>query len=66
MSGGVINSSIGNDVIAKKLPELKKSEIQITKELCNQLTVDPVWDENKIKVREEALAQLAYNKIWKN
>lgn len=63
---GVINSSIGNDVIAKKLPELKKSEIQITKELCNQLTVDPVWDENKIKVREEALAQLAYNKIWKN
>ena len=61
---GKINSKIGNDVLDIKLPELNKSEIQITKDLCSQLSVHKVWGKEQILLREEEIALLAFEKIW--
>ncbi len=60
-----LNSTIGNEVISKKLIELKKSEIQITKELCQMLESDPEWNEKKINERQIEISKIAIEEIWK-
>jgi uncharacterized protein with ParB-like and HNH nuclease domain len=59
-----LNSSIGNEVLIKKIPELKKSEIQITKEFCQSIESDPEWNEAKINNRQQEIAKLALEHIW--
>lgn len=60
-----INSSVGNDIIPKKLLELEKSEIKITKDLVEFLKKDETWNQFKILERQEAFAEVAFDEIWK-
>ncbi len=62
---GKINGSVQNKIIIKKLPDLKKSEILITKVLVKQLTkLKGQWGEVQINKRHKELAKLAYERIW--
>lgn len=62
----IINSTIGNEVIQKKLPELKKSEIQITKEVVDIIeNKNSIWTEDMISDRLSELATISIDKIWK-
>ena len=60
-----INNSVKNKVINKKLPELKKSKLLITKKLVKQLAkLKGQWGEKQITNRHKELAKLAYEHIW--
>lgn len=62
---GVINSSIQNGVIEKKLPELKKSKLPVTIAVVARLKrLKNVWNEAQILRRQEELGKLAYEEIW--
>lgn len=60
-----INSEIGNDIISVKLPELEKSEIQITKEFVIKLKALNKWKEEDILSRHKELSEESYDKVWK-
>ncbi|MBL4716477.1 MAG: hypothetical protein COC01_10315 [Bacteroidetes bacterium] len=60
-----LNSSMGNEVLNKKLAELEKSEISITQELVKYLKVNKTWDENEILTRQNELAEISFDSIWK-
>jgi uncharacterized protein with ParB-like and HNH nuclease domain len=60
-----INSRVQNVLIEKKLPELEKSELPITKQLIEFLKATKcVWREEQINQRQRELADLAYKNIW--
>ena len=60
-----LNSKIGNDIISKKLPELKKSEIQATKEVVKSIEEKDQWTDEMIRARHAELAELSIDEIWK-
>lgn len=61
----IINSKIQNSIAPKKLPELKKSELAITKKLVKLLDdLDGQWGEEPIIARQKELAEIAYKSIW--
>ena len=60
-----INSKIGNDVISRKLLELKKSEIGITSELVAIIESQNDWNEEMIYERQYKLAEKSFDEIWK-
>jgi hypothetical protein len=59
------NSSIGNEVLTRKLIELEKSEIKITSELVNEIKANPVWNDEIIFQRQSRLAEISFDVIWK-
>ncbi len=60
-----INSDIGNDILSVKLPELKKSEIQITKDFVVKLKKLNKWEEEDILTRHKQLSEESYDTVWK-
>lgn len=61
-----LNSKAQNAPIEKKLPELQKSDLAITKELVSQLgKLNYKWGKSEIQTRQREYADLAYNQIWK-
>jgi Protein of unknown function DUF262/Protein of unknown function (DUF1524) len=61
----VINSKVGNKTASGKASELAKSDIGITKDLVRLLEgYNFVWDEAKIKQRQDDLGTIAYEKVW--
>lgn len=60
-----INSDIGNDILSVKLPELERSEIQITKEFVIKLKTLNKWEEEDILSRHKELSEASYDKVWK-
>lgn len=60
------NSGIGNDPIKKKIPILLESEIKSTMKFANKIKEnDYNWNEDLIYNRQNEMAQLAFDKIWK-
>nr|MDA3812752.1 HNH endonuclease family protein [Candidatus Cloacimonadota bacterium] len=59
-----INSDIGNDILSVKLPELEKSEIQITKEFVVKLQTLNKWEEEDILTRQKQLSEESYDIVW--
>jgi len=59
-----LNSEAQNSPLPDKLETLKKSELQITKELVGLAESYGRWDEELIKLRQARFAELAYTKIW--
>jgi len=63
--GKQINSKLQNKVIKHKMPELKRSELPVTKILVNHLNnLNNKWGEPEITTRQKALAELAFDKVW--
>lgn len=60
-----LNSNVGNDKILKKLAELEKSEIKITIELVESIKEKGKWDEEMINSRQNELAEVSFDTIWK-
>jgi hypothetical protein len=61
----IINSKVQNSIVPKKLPELKKSELAITRELVKILEdLNCQWGEEQINARQKELAEVAYKYIW--
>ncbi|WP_196852156.1 DUF262 domain-containing protein [Flavobacterium sp. CAN_S2] len=61
---GEINSAIGNSKLEVKLKELKKSELKVVKEFCDQYRDLKVWTEVESEKRTESLAEKTYL-LWK-
>jgi len=62
----VINGSVQNFTIDKKLPELKQSQLAITKHVVAQIEASQcIWGESQIFARHTELATRAYTKVWK-
>lgn len=62
----VINGAVQNFTIDKKLPELKLSQLAITKNVVELIEAGQcVWGETQISNRHADLAAQAYAKIWK-
>ncbi len=60
-----INSIIQNSIPSKKLPDLKNSELAITKKLVLLLEeINCIWGEEQINARQKEMAELAYKHIW--
>jgi uncharacterized protein with ParB-like and HNH nuclease domain len=60
-----LNGAVQNKPLDKKLPELKKSTLFITKNLVKQLTkLKGGWGEQQIYKRHRELAKLSYDHIW--
>lgn len=60
-----INSRIGNKSILKKVEELKKSTLPITRHLVDDIKkLDYEWNENEIGQRQLMFAGVAYREIW--
>ncbi len=60
-----INSAVQNSTIDKKLPELEKSELAVTKNIVEAIkSYNFQWGEVQIKERQDQLAKLAYESIW--
>ena len=61
----ILNSKAQNDVLSRKINDLKKSELPITKELVKKLeNLNLLWNEEQIILRQSELAKLAFEKIW--
>jgi hypothetical protein len=61
----IINSKAQNSIVSKKMPELKKSELAITKKLVTTLEeLNNQWGEEQINARQKELAEIAYKHIW--
>jgi len=61
-----INSKVQNSIIAKKLPKLKESELEITKRIVILLeSLKCQWGEDQINDRQKEFAQISYREIWK-
>jgi hypothetical protein len=58
------NRSIGNEPLADKLKQLKKSQLDITKDFVNRLSDDKTWSEDQIRDRQARFGKLAYDEIW--
>ncbi len=60
-----INSTIQNLTIDKKLVELEKSELAVTKDVVERLkTLSNQWGEQDIFRRQDEIAETAYAEIW--
>ncbi len=59
-----LNSKAQNSPLPDKLEILKKSKLQITKELVELAELYGRWDEELIKQRQAKFAELAYTRIW--
>lgn len=55
-----INSSIGNDKLALKLPELKKSELRIVQDFCKKYEKEEFWTKDLSLNRTVELSELIY------
>lgn len=61
-----INSKVQHFTIDKKLPDLKKSMLAITKHVVERIEAGQcVWGESQIIARHKELASRAYSRIWK-
>jgi hypothetical protein len=61
-----INSKVQNVPIEKKLPELEKSELPITRELVLRIKgSNSEWGEEQIIRRQEEFAETALTDIWR-
>lgn len=61
-----LNSEVQNSTIPNKLPILKQSQLEITKEVVKLLEeLDCQWGKNEIISRHQNLAKIAYREIWK-
>ncbi|MFA9189507.1 DUF262 domain-containing HNH endonuclease family protein [Flavobacterium sp. FBOR7N2.3] len=56
-----INSSIGNDKLSIKLPELKKSELRTVKDFCKKYQTDEYWTKELSDKRTTKLSEIIYN-----
>jgi hypothetical protein len=62
----VINGAVQNFTIDKKLPELKQSQLAITRHLVAQIEAGQcAWGETQIAARHAELATRAYTRVWK-
>lgn len=62
----VINGAVQNFTIDKKLPELKQSQLALTKHLVAQIEAGQcIWGEAQILARHQELANRAYGRVWK-
>jgi len=59
-----LNSKAQNSPLADKLEILKKSKLQITRELVELAMSHGRWDEELIRQRQARFAELAYTRIW--
>jgi len=60
-----LNSKIQNAMIAKKLPLLKKSKLDITKKVVEYIESENyVWGKDQIITRQKKLAEISYENIW--
>lgn len=61
----VLNSEAQNDVLKKKIPILKLSEIISTKNLAKRIEDNKyVWGEKEIEKRVVDLAEVAFKEVW--
>ncbi len=61
-----INSKLQNKPLPEKMELLRKSSLPITKELVRMIEDNNLqWGEQQIIQRQEEMAKLAYEKIWK-
>jgi uncharacterized protein with ParB-like and HNH nuclease domain len=60
-----INSKVQNGTIEQKLPDFEKSELPINSSLIQDLKKTKKWGEKEIIKRQKALAEIAYNDVWK-
>lgn len=61
-----INSAVQNFTIDKKIPELKRSQLPITKEVVESIEKGGlIWSEEQIRARHKEMANRAYTQIWK-
>lgn len=61
----VLNSEAQNDVLRKKIPILKSSEIISTKKLAESIEENKyVWGEKQIEQRVLELAKKSFEKVW--
>jgi len=61
----ILNSKAQNDIISKKLSELKESELAITKKLVNTLDeLNGQWGEEQINNRQREMAEIAFKEVW--
>jgi len=61
-----INGRVQNRLINEKLTEYRKSQLEITKQLVKKLDEEGTeWNKEKILQRQKALAEIAYQSIWK-
>ena len=61
----VLNSKAQNAIVAKKLPELKKSELEMNKVLVKTLEdKNCEWGDEQIGLRQKELAEIAYESVW--
>jgi hypothetical protein len=57
------NSEASNNAPIDKVSIFERSEIKMTKDLCEVIKADG-WDEKEITKRQEEMAELAYSKVW--
>lgn len=61
----ILNSEAQNDVLKRKIPILKSSEIISTKNLAKWIEDNKyVWGEKEIEKRVADLAEVAFKKVW--
>ena len=64
--GKKLNSRIGNQILKKKIVELEKSQLPITKRFCDEIkAANFLWNKEKIIDRQKQLAIIAYDEIWR-
>jgi uncharacterized protein with ParB-like and HNH nuclease domain len=60
-----INGKAQNAVLTQKLPELEKSELNITRELVKAIKpLGNQWGQQEIENRQREFAAMAYQEIW--
>lgn len=60
-----INNNMGNASFHEKKEKLKRSKLATVKKFLTYYGDLSDWDETKIEKRTKAIAQMAYEKIWK-
>jgi uncharacterized protein with ParB-like and HNH nuclease domain len=61
-----LNEKMKNKPIKGKMDELKKSQLAITKKLVKKLEANNCsWSDKEIEERQEELARIAYEEVWK-
>ncbi len=64
--GKALNSELANKPISEKLGGLKGSQLAITKKLVEKFEAnDCSWSDKEIEERQEELAKIAYEVVWK-
>lgn len=59
-----INSDIDNKPLLEKLPELSKSEINMTKQLVEKLKKQKKWEKGDIEKRHIEFSKKSYYEVW--